>query len=204
LGAPVQSRRVPSSGNSVSSLKANTFRTTATCRYLLRRARTPNACCRIEATPLSVNHCKMKSHRTGVAMEPPAGPRNRPRASHACQRCRAKKAKCDQSQPCSNCVRYSSTCIFTPGNRGGSRRNTSTRDKSSNQDQHPDNTQASSLPNVTVGTSRTAELPRDENVSRPSMSAPDAVEDRASPPRDHASGQSGILDPMSPPSLLPP
>jgi hypothetical protein len=124
-------------------------------------------------------------------MEPPAGPRNRPRASHACQRCRAKKAKCDQSQPCSNCVRYSSACVFTPGNRGGSRRNT----------RNP--TQASPLSDVAVGASRVAALPRDKDAFRPSMSAPDPVEDRASPPRDHASGQSGNLDPMSPPSLLP-
>ena len=135
--------------------------------------------------------------------QPPAGPRNRPRASHACQRCRAKKAKCDQSQPCSNCVRYSSSCVFTPGNRGGSRRNTSTRDKSSDQDhhvRHPDSTRASPPSDVTVAASRAAAFPQDKNTSGPSISTLDSVEDRVSPPHDHASGQSGNLDPMSPPS----
>jgi hypothetical protein len=197
----------------------------ATCHYLLRQALTPNACCRIEATSLGVNHCKLNFRRIGVEMaqsnesavpdvtqgQPPAGPRNRPRASHACQRCRAKKAKCDQSQPCSNCVRYSSACVFTPGNRGGSRRNTSTRDKSFNQDQHArhsDPTQASQLSDVPVGASRAAALPQDKDTSRPSMSVlsePDPVGDRASPPRDHASCQSGNLDPTvstKPPTVL--
>lgn len=38
--------------------------------------------------------------------------RNLPRASHACQRCRAKKAKCDQQQPCANCVRHEWDCVY--------------------------------------------------------------------------------------------
>jgi hypothetical protein len=126
--------------------------------------------------------------------QPPAGPRNRPRASHACQRCRAKKAKCDQNQPCSNCVRYSSACVFTPGNRGGRRRDTnSTRDQSSNQGhptRHPDPTplpvDATTVP---------------QNASRLSVSAlseRDSIGTRSSsPPRDHASGQSGNVHPIS-------
>ncbi|KAL6806180.1 hypothetical protein J3E68DRAFT_390550 [Trichoderma sp. SZMC 28012] len=38
--------------------------------------------------------------------------RNLPRASHACQRCRAKKAKCDQQQPCANCVKHFHQCTY--------------------------------------------------------------------------------------------
>ena len=135
-------------------------------------------------------------HSVSDTAQHPAGPRNRPRASHACQRCRAKKAKCDQSQPCSNCVRYSSACVFTPGNRGGGRRSTNTRDESSSQVQgqgqytrRPDSTPLS----VGANTS----LPQDTSASRPFMSATterDSVADGSSSPRDHASGQSGNAD----------
>ncbi|PSN73822.1 hypothetical protein BS50DRAFT_287 [Corynespora cassiicola Philippines] len=38
--------------------------------------------------------------------------RNLPRASHACQRCRAKKAKCNQRRPCSNCIKHSVECEY--------------------------------------------------------------------------------------------
>ncbi|KAF4447809.1 Activator of stress proteins 1 [Fusarium austroafricanum] len=38
--------------------------------------------------------------------------RNLPRASHACQRCRAKKEKCDQQQPCANCVKHEWHCVY--------------------------------------------------------------------------------------------
>ncbi|EUC41784.1 hypothetical protein COCMIDRAFT_60969, partial [Bipolaris oryzae ATCC 44560] len=40
------------------------------------------------------------------------GSRNCPRVSHACQRCRAKKAKCDQQQPCLNCVKHAAHCEY--------------------------------------------------------------------------------------------
>jgi hypothetical protein len=49
--------------------------------------------------------------------------RNLPRASHACQRCRLKKAKCDQRQPCGNCTKHVQECTY-----GLRRRNT--REKS--------------------------------------------------------------------------
>ncbi|KAG8410368.1 hypothetical protein J3459_017180 [Metarhizium acridum] len=48
--------------------------------------------------------------------------RNLPRASHACQRCRAKKAKCDQRQPCANCIKHLEECTY-----GLRRRNDRTR-----------------------------------------------------------------------------
>lgn len=38
--------------------------------------------------------------------------RNLPRASHACQRCRVKKAKCDQRQPCANCIKHLHECTY--------------------------------------------------------------------------------------------
>jgi hypothetical protein len=38
--------------------------------------------------------------------------RNLPRATHACQLCRAKKAKCDQRQPCSSCLKHSVQCEY--------------------------------------------------------------------------------------------
>lgn len=46
------------------------------------------------------------------------GPRNLPRASHACERCRSKKAKCDQRQPCSRCVRHAAQCYYGTSKRG--------------------------------------------------------------------------------------
>lgn len=42
----------------------------------------------------------------------PLGPRNLPRASHACQRCREKKGRCNQQQPCSSCIRVDAVCIY--------------------------------------------------------------------------------------------
>ncbi|ENH74716.1 Activator of stress proteins 1 [Fusarium oxysporum f. sp. cubense race 1] len=42
--------------------------------------------------------------------------RNLPRASHACQRCRAKKAKCDQQQPCANCHTHGTEFYGTSSN----------------------------------------------------------------------------------------
>lgn len=124
------------------------------------------------------------------AVQPPAGgPRNRPRASHACQRCRAKKAKCDQNQPCSNCVRCSSACVFIPGNRG--MRNT--RYRLSSQGQHVRHPGPSPLP---VG----ATTPPQNNASRlsmPALSERDSVRNGSSSPHDHASGQSGNVNPIS-------
>lgn len=42
----------------------------------------------------------------------PLGPRNLPRASHACQRCREKKGRCNQQQPCSSCIRVDAVCVY--------------------------------------------------------------------------------------------
>lgn len=42
----------------------------------------------------------------------PLGPRNLPRASHACQRCREKKGRCNQQQPCLSCIRVDAVCIY--------------------------------------------------------------------------------------------
>lgn len=42
----------------------------------------------------------------------PLGPRNLPRASHACQRCREKKGRCNQQQPCSSCIRVDAICVY--------------------------------------------------------------------------------------------
>lgn len=48
------------------------------------------------------------------------GPRNLPRASLACERCRAKKAKCDQRRPCSRCVHvgHEARCSYAVSRRG--------------------------------------------------------------------------------------
>jgi hypothetical protein len=42
----------------------------------------------------------------------PLGPRNLPRASHACQRCRLKKGRCNQQHPCSSCIRAGASCTY--------------------------------------------------------------------------------------------
>lgn len=38
--------------------------------------------------------------------------RNLPRSTQACQRCRLKKAKCNQQQPCTNCTKYGQECTY--------------------------------------------------------------------------------------------
>jgi hypothetical protein len=72
------------------------------------------------ATPRTSNNsvrCRCLQH-TDRNMEDeslnarPLGPRNLPRASHACQRCRIKKGRCNQQQPCSSCVRASASCFY--------------------------------------------------------------------------------------------
>ena len=49
--------------------------------------------------------------------------RNLPRASHACQRCRLKRSKCDQRQPCANCIKHSEQCVYGLRRRNGRNRN---------------------------------------------------------------------------------
>jgi hypothetical protein len=56
------------------------------------------------------------SHATNPT---PRSRRNLPRVSHACQRCRAKKAKCDQQQPCLNCVKHAVDCEYGTRRRSG-------------------------------------------------------------------------------------
>ncbi|THY81232.1 hypothetical protein D6C95_09188, partial [Aureobasidium pullulans] len=55
----------------------------------------------------------------------PLGRRNLPRASHACQRCRTKKGRCNQQQPCSTCIRAGSACVY--GERRKRTKNTDSR-----------------------------------------------------------------------------
>ena len=57
-----------------------------------------------------------QSHTSGLT---PRARRNLPRVSHACQRCRAKKAKCDQQQPCLNCVKHAVDCEYGIRKRSG-------------------------------------------------------------------------------------
>jgi hypothetical protein len=58
-----------------------------------------------------------------------SGRRNLPRASHACQWCRAKKAKCNQQQPCSNCVKHSIDCEYSIRRRGGRKKSSYTQER---------------------------------------------------------------------------
>ena len=43
-----------------------------------------------------------------------------PRASHACETCRLKKARCDQRTPCSFCQKHSVNCVFSSRRNGRS------------------------------------------------------------------------------------
>lgn len=45
--------------------------------------------------------------------------RNHPRVNHACQRCRTKKAKCDQQRPCLTCVKHTADCEYGIRKRSG-------------------------------------------------------------------------------------
>jgi hypothetical protein len=49
--------------------------------------------------------------------------RSLPRASHACQWCRQKKAKCDQQRPCSTCIKQNVDCVYGIRRRNGRKRN---------------------------------------------------------------------------------
>ncbi len=42
----------------------------------------------------------------------PINRRSQPRASHACQMCRLKKARCNQEDPCSYCQKRSFRCVY--------------------------------------------------------------------------------------------
>lgn len=66
--------------------------------------------------------------------------RNLPRASHACQRCRAKKARCDQRQPCANCTKYIQECTYGPRRRNGpDRRAANSRQRGRERGNTPEN-----------------------------------------------------------------
>ncbi|KZV96088.1 hypothetical protein EXIGLDRAFT_833872 [Exidia glandulosa HHB12029] len=41
------------------------------------------------------------------------GPRNRPHASQACERCKRKKSRCDGNEPCGRCRGLGVSCTFT-------------------------------------------------------------------------------------------
>jgi hypothetical protein len=49
---------------------------------------------------------------------PPPSRRNLPRASQACQMCRIKKARCNQRQPCMNCIRHQFSCVYSGKGNG--------------------------------------------------------------------------------------
>lgn len=66
----------------------------------------------------------------------PEARRSLPRVDHACQRCRAKKAKCDQQQPCRNCVKHSIDCEYGIRRRGGRRKQLIARDGPLTQSPH--------------------------------------------------------------------
>lgn len=59
--------------------------------------------------------------------------RNLPRASHACQWCRKKKAKCDQRQPCSNCIKHSNNCVYGVKRKNARRRTSRTESQDLNE-----------------------------------------------------------------------
>ncbi|KAH8179350.1 fungal specific transcription factor domain-containing protein [Sarocladium implicatum] len=83
--------------------------------------------------------------------------RNLPRSSHACQRCRLKKAKCDQQQPCSNCIKYAQDCTYAPRRRTISDRRT----RNSTASAHPVPA-SSSLPSPWSGHSEPVQRVRQE------------------------------------------
>ncbi|KAH6643238.1 putative C6 transcription factor [Boeremia exigua] len=68
-----------------------------------------------------------RPHQSSSGIES-GGRRSLPRVSHACQRCRAKKAKCDQKQPCLACIKRSVTCEYGIRRRGGRRKQQPLRD----------------------------------------------------------------------------
>ena len=70
----------------------------------------------------------------GSPVTRPLGPRNLPRASHACQRCRIKKGRCNQQQPCSSCVRASASCVYGEERRKRRKRNGDQTEGSLDQD----------------------------------------------------------------------
>ncbi|PVI03964.1 putative C6 transcription factor [Periconia macrospinosa] len=67
----------------------------------------------------------------------PRGRRNHPRVSHACQRCRAKKAKCDQQQPCSTCVKHAADCEYGIRRRSGRKKQQPYQNQSNDQAETP-------------------------------------------------------------------
>lgn len=132
----------------------------------------------------------MASHETEgeTATGSPRLPSRRhfPRASHACQRCREKKARCNQQQPCSNCVKHACDCVY-----GARRKNATTgvnrvssRDEPSNVRHHYRHPAP-----VEAGHDQQARLP--ESASNASADVD------LTPSQSHGSAHSGTTEPAS-------
>ncbi|KAH7393850.1 putative C6 transcription factor [Phaeosphaeria sp. MPI-PUGE-AT-0046c] len=95
--------------------------------YALRVPKTPESgslMSQTEARDFATNGRNMSHGRRGsrdLTSETPTslGRRNLPRASHACEWCRTKKVRCDQQQPCSNCIKHSIQCEYGTQRRSG-------------------------------------------------------------------------------------
>ncbi|KAL1412209.1 hypothetical protein Q8F55_003220 [Vanrija albida] len=53
-------------------------------------------------------------------MDPPAAQRKRRRIPSSCQRCHARKLKCDRARPCGGCTKADADCVYDGGAASGS------------------------------------------------------------------------------------
>ncbi|KAI9148173.1 putative transcriptional regulatory protein [Paramyrothecium foliicola] len=104
----------------------------------------------------------------------PRGRRNLPRASHACQWCRTKKAKCNQRQPCSNCIKHSVDCEYGIRRRAGRKKSAHAHDQARGVAQRQN-----TLPSpATISRSRNGPSER-ELAGQPQVTTPSSFASRA-------------------------
>ncbi|KAL5360042.1 fungal-specific transcription factor domain-containing protein [Aspergillus floccosus] len=91
----------------------------------------------------------MERGNTTVTAKLRAARRRPPRASRACETCRARKTKCDQAQPCSYCAYHSLDCFYRGG--GPSESSSTTARKVKVREAQRVNTRPSPWPDATAG-----------------------------------------------------
>ncbi|KAL2814954.1 fungal-specific transcription factor domain-containing protein [Aspergillus granulosus] len=120
-----------------------------------------------------------------------ASRRRPPRASRACETCRARKTKCDQAQPCSYCAYHTLDCVYRNVGSTGNYAPTTGRQSQLREVQR-ENSRPSPWPDANQGTPRHSEPSRSSNTfgsDPPASCVNDASLDSNSPvkraPRNH-------------------
>lgn len=109
--------------HSIAESASNLTRCSYMCIDILRDFRSGFMMSQTEVREFATNGRNMHGRQGSrdLASDTPTslGRRNLPRASHACEWCRTKKVRCNQQQPCSNCIKHSIHCEYGSQRRSG-------------------------------------------------------------------------------------